>query len=111
MPEVVRIEEIPDCIERTLKAINAGVLAANAAGLMTEMPTEVPFKMVVIKDWQALESESIQTGSSDEIQGGTTKETAEKDDRATSSKSGAGRKDNRNSHVGNSARNVRNTQD
>lgn len=74
---VVRIEEIAECVQRTLDGINAGVVAARQAGMQVELPTEVKFSMVVVKSWQALDIQSGESGETTETQGGNTVEKSE----------------------------------
>ena len=72
MENVVRIDEIPSVVERTLLGIRQGVAQARAEGLMAELPGSVDFQMVVIDKWQELETEGGQTSESSEEQGGGT---------------------------------------
>lgn len=73
MPQnVVRIDEIDECISMTLAKINAGLVAARAAGMQVELPTEIKFSMTVVKNWQALEAMSADIGETVETQGGST---------------------------------------
>lgn len=71
---IVRIDEISDCISRTIAGIRDGVATAIAAGVQAELPEKVDFNMIVIKDWQVLAHESSETGETIEAQGGKTTE-------------------------------------
>lgn len=84
--DIVRIDEIPDCVERVLKGINAGVLAARKLGIQAELPEKVDFSFNVVKDWQVLPIESAESGTTTENQGGRTVETV----RETGSESQSG---------------------
>lgn len=59
---IVRIEEIPECIERTLQGIRDGLVNARKNGILAEWPEKVDFQMIVVKDWQALEVNSTESG-------------------------------------------------
>lgn len=76
VPNIVRINEIDQCVAKALDGIRLGVLAARKSGLQVEMPDEVAFDMIVVKDWQVLEATSKENGLSNETQGGGTTETS-----------------------------------
>lgn len=76
MDNVVRIEELPGVIERTLQGIRQGVAAARKDGLLAELPEAVDFNLIVIDKWQELETQGGQTTESEETQGGGTVETS-----------------------------------
>lgn len=75
MENIVRLDEIEECVARALKGINDGVNQARQQGLNAELPKEVQFTMVVVKDWQELEVQGGERGEQIEIQGGGSKET------------------------------------
>lgn len=76
MENVVRIEELPEVVEKTLLGIRDGLAAARKHGLHVELPDYVDFQVVVIDKWQALTMEGGQTTVSVEEQGGGTTETS-----------------------------------
>lgn len=80
---IVRIDEIDQCVSQTLDGIRRGVLAARKAGIQSEMPEEVAFDMIVVKDWQVLEAIGKESGISSESQGGGTTETSTENDLRT----------------------------
>lgn len=63
---IVRIEEIGECVNRTLQEIRNGVAESRKAGIQAELPEKVEFTMIVVKDWQALEVSSSETGKTTE---------------------------------------------
>jgi hypothetical protein len=67
---IVRMEDIPACVQETLAGIRDGLLAARAKGILAEYPDFVDFEMLVVKQWEALESSDREVGETTEIQGG-----------------------------------------
>ncbi len=76
MPEIhiVRIDEIAECVDRTLTGIRDGLLLARRNGIIARWPEKVDFQMTVVKDWQVLDMSSVEESSTKETQGGTTSE-------------------------------------
>jgi len=75
LQNIVRIDEISECVERTIAGVREGVAAARRAGIQVELPAEITFEMIVIKDFQLLEVETSENGTTQEIQGGESRET------------------------------------
>lgn len=76
MENIVRIEELADFVSATLTEINRGVSAARAAGTLCDLPKEVQFSVVLVKEFQAIELQGAVVSESVEEQGGGTSETA-----------------------------------
>ncbi len=71
MENIVRIEELDQCVAETLLAIQRGVAKARAeGGIIVDLPPEVQFSVTVVKEWQALDSLAGQTLETTEQQGG-----------------------------------------
>ena len=77
MPEIniVRIDEIAECVNKTLEGIRDGLLQARANGILAKWPEKVDFQMTVVKDWQALDIASGEKSTTTEVQGGFQTET------------------------------------
>lgn len=77
MENIVKIDEIRDCVARTLRGISEGILDARDFGMNAEFPEngEIEFRMTVVKDFQTLAVAKVESGEQNETQGGTTKET------------------------------------
>lgn len=69
---IVRIDEIPECIERTLQGIRDGLINARKNGILAEWPEKVDFQMTVVKDWQVLDVNSSESGET--VEAGDTTE-------------------------------------
>lgn len=75
IPTIVRIEEIPDVVNKTLRAIYDGVVEARKHGNMqAQLPAEVAFDMLVVDKYEVLDSTVKETGATVE-DGGTTETT------------------------------------
>lgn len=106
MENIVRIEELSDFVNATLTEINRGVAAARADGLVCDLPKEVQFSVLVVKEFQALElqgavvSESVETqgGGSTETSTGEEKQQTESSGKSTASKKGRDQTDGEDAH-------------
>lgn len=76
MENIVRIEELADFVAATLTELNRGVGEARAAGLVCDLPKEVQFSVLVVKEFQALELQGAMVSESIETQGGGSTETS-----------------------------------
>lgn len=76
---VVRISELPAFIAETMEAVRLGVASARAAGLNCELPHDVDFQVVVIRDWQALEILSNEDGTTVESKSGSSDDSTTRD--------------------------------
>lgn len=72
---IVRIEQVGDCVQQVVDDLNAKLWAMNQRGHFIEMPEEIGFEMIVLKEWEALESSDRELSESTETQGGFTAET------------------------------------
>ena len=88
MENVVRIEDLPDFINRTLLAIREGVALARKSGLLTEFPEKVDFDMTVIGTWQSPDLAVVSTDTSTSNDAGTS--TSTQDGSGTRTESSAG---------------------
>ncbi len=76
MENIVRIEELDACVAETLLAIQRGVAKARAeGGIIVDLPQEVQFSALVVREWQALETSGGQFSETTEHQGGGSTET------------------------------------
>lgn len=77
MENIVKIDEIRDCVAKTLRGISEGILDARDFGMNAEFPEngEIQFRMTVVKDFQTLAVAKVESGEQNETQGGTTRET------------------------------------
>ena len=96
MENVVRIEDIPEFVERTISAVRDGIALVRKTGVLAELPKEIQFDMTVIGAWQSADLELVSTdtstgsdnGSSVTEQNGTGTSTSE--DAGTSTSEDAG---------------------
>lgn len=72
---IVRIEEISECVNRTIQGIRDGVSEAMKSGITASLPEKVDFTMIVVKDWQILDHSSTDSSMTTEKQGGFSAET------------------------------------
>jgi hypothetical protein len=102
MPEIniVRIDEIAECVNRTLVGIRDGLLQARETGILARWPEKVDFQMVVVKDWQLLEMASGETSSTNETQGGSTAEYSSGDTTGNDSSTENGSNSSETAHNG-----------
>ena len=98
---IVRIEEVGDCVQQVLDDLNAKLWAMNQRGHFVEMPEELKFEMLVVKEWEALESTDKEITSSTENQGGFSTETQRSGGTDITSSSEDRRSDGANSHTEN----------
>lgn len=75
-PHLVRIHEVGECVQQVLDDLNAKFWAMNQRGHFIEMPEEVAFEMVVLKEFEALTSTDREVSEGTETQGGFSTETA-----------------------------------
>jgi hypothetical protein len=64
MENIVRIEDIPDFVERTIAAVRDGIALVRKAGVLAELPKEIQFDMTVIGIWQSPDLAVVTTDSS-----------------------------------------------
>ena len=64
MENIIRIEDLPEFVEKTILAVREGVALTRAAGLLAELPKEIKFDMVVVSAFQALEVSSRENSTS-----------------------------------------------
>lgn len=98
---IVRIEEIGDCVQQVLDDLNAKCWAMNQRGHFVEMPEELKFDMLVVKEWEALESTDRETSIGSETQGGFSTEATRSGGTDISSSTEDRRSDGANSHTEN----------
>jgi hypothetical protein len=72
---IVRIHEVGDCVVQAIDDLNAKLWAANQRGHFVEMPEEMQFQMLVVKEWEVLESTDRQITVTTDNQGGFSTET------------------------------------
>jgi hypothetical protein len=96
--EVVRLEELPAFVSSVIEGISKGVAELRAKGINAEMPTEVGFNVIVVKEWQALEIKGSEESTAEEKQGGTTKEKQGSTSLDASTKEERSTRDNQNAH-------------
>lgn len=67
MENVVRIEDIPASVERTIAAVRDGIALVRKTGVLAELPKEIQFDMTVVGIWQspdlAVVTTDISTGN------------------------------------------------
>ena len=68
---IVKIEDLGDCVARVIAQVNAGVLAAIEGGILAELPEFIDFNMQVVTAFQSLPMRGGETVQSTEKQGGT----------------------------------------
>ena len=88
MENIVRIEELSDFVAATLTEINRGVSAARAEGLLCDLPKEVQFTVLVVKEFQALELKGATISESETEEGGGSLEIATSNEKQESNSSG-----------------------
>ena len=64
MENVVRIEDIPAFVERTIVAVRDGIALVRKTGVLAELPKEIQFDMTVIGLWQSPDLAVVTTDSS-----------------------------------------------
>lgn len=100
--EIVRIDEIDACVERTILGIRDGLVKLREKGITAEYPEKVDFQMLVVKEFNALQ---IEVGAEKSVQAQTENSTAtERQQTAgsdTSFDTESGRTDAANSHTQN----------
>ena len=64
MENVVRIEDIPAFVERTIAAVRDGIALVRKTGVLAELPKEIQFDMTVIGTWQSPDLAVVTTDSS-----------------------------------------------
>lgn len=76
MENIVLIDDVGDCVAKTLRGICEGVLKARAEGINAELPEngEIQFSMTIVKNFQNLDVKRKENGTQDETQGGKTTE-------------------------------------
>jgi hypothetical protein len=73
---IVRSNEIGKCVRKVIADLNAELWELNKLGPYgAEMPQELKFDMIVVEDWEALESTDKKLSITSEIQGGFQTET------------------------------------
>ncbi len=77
MENIVKINEISQCVAQALDGIKEGVRIARENGLQAELPTEVTFQMTVVKNFQSLEIFKDEQAEESGTQGGTTRDVSE----------------------------------
>lgn len=77
MENIVKMEDIGDCVARTIRGISEGILTAREGGIQAEFTEdgEISFNMVVVRDFQTLEVLRSENGDQTETEGGSTRET------------------------------------
>lgn len=106
MENIVRIEELAGFVNATLTEINRGVAAARAEGLVCDLPKEVQFSVLVVKEFQALElqgamvSESIEERGEGSVENTTGQENQESNSsgKSTATKKGEDQTDGQDAH-------------
>jgi hypothetical protein len=78
---IVRIGEIGECVNRAIQGIRDGVAEAIKSGIQAELPEKVDFTMTVVKDWQLLDIQSSERGTTAEK--GITAETSAATEKGT----------------------------
>jgi len=106
---IIRIDEIAECVNRTLAGIRDGLLQARDSGIMAEWPEKVDFQMVVVKDWQLLEMASGETSATEETQGGFTAEYSSGDTAGNDSYTESGTNSSTTNHSGSNGSDTRTT--
>lgn len=76
-PHIVRIEEIGTCVRQVIESLNAEAYLMNQRGFFVELPEEIQFEMLVVKEWEALESTDREISEGTEIQGGFSTENSQ----------------------------------
>jgi len=74
MENIIRISELRDFVAETLNEIREGVATARASNLMCELPEEVAFSVMLVREFQALEIVGGESSENTEEQGGGSKE-------------------------------------
>lgn len=96
---VVRISEVGDCVQQVIDDLNAKLWAMNQRGHFIEMPEELTFDMVVLKEFEALTSTDTEISEGTEIQGGYSTESQKSSQSGTERSDETRKTDDRNSHV------------
>jgi hypothetical protein len=71
---LVRISEVGDCVQQVIDDLNAKFWAMNQRGHFVEMPEELAFEMVVLKEFEAFTSTDTEISDGTEKQSGFTVE-------------------------------------
>ena len=69
-PHVVRISEVGKHVREVIENLNADLWEMNQRGHFIEMPDEISFEMVVLKEFEALTSTDTEISEGSETQGG-----------------------------------------
>ena len=67
---LVRINEVGDCVQQVIDDLNAKLWVMNNRGHFVEMPEEITFQMVVLKEFEAYTSTDMETSKGSELAGG-----------------------------------------
>jgi hypothetical protein len=86
---IVRVSELDAFIAETIKKVNDGVAKARTAGVLAELPKEIQFDVILIREWEALQITGGEEGETTENQGGYQTET----NKSGSSKTSSGTED------------------
>lgn len=73
-PQVVKIEDVGKYVSEVIQNLNAELFEMTKRGFFVEMPEELTFDMVVLKEFEALTSTDKETSKGNGTQTGTTKE-------------------------------------
>lgn len=97
---IVRSNEVGLCVKNAIKSLNADLWEMNERhGYSLEMPETMKFDMVVVQEWEALESSDKQVAITSEIQGGFQTETQKSSENSTERSDENRKTEDRNSHV------------
>ena len=73
-PQVVKIEYVGKYVSEVIQNLNASLFEMTKLGFFVEMPEELTFEMVVLKEFEALTSTDKEISKGSGTQTGTTKD-------------------------------------
>ena len=95
---IVRANEVGQCVQEVVDDLNLRLWEMNQRGHSLEMPKTMKFDMVVVKEWEAIQSTDKQESITSEIQGGFQTETKKSNDSGTQKSNDSKQSLDRNSH-------------
>lgn len=95
---IVRTGEIGQCVQETIDDLNLRLWEMNQRGHSLEMPKKMQFDMIVVKEWEAIQSTDRNEAITSEIHGGFQTESRKSDDRGSQSSNDTKQSRDTNSH-------------
>lgn len=95
---IVRSNEVGQCVQEAIDDLNLRLWEMNQRGHSLEMPKTMKFDMVVVKEWEAIQSTDKQESITSEIQGGFETDMKKTNEASTQATTDTRRTLDRNAH-------------